>query len=84
MKKAKSNKKAKPTKSKEYHLLAYVLDSEPKLKRFDSKEQLGAFIDQFLIIYPDYASIDSGCWVDYAITNITGEVHFFTTEMKVD
>lgn len=74
--------KIKPAKT--YNLLVYVLDSTNKIKRFDSTEKMGKFIDSFLKKYPDYMSNDSGNWIDYAITDVGGEVHFFTDGLEVE
>ena len=80
MKKNSANKANKET----YHLLVYVLDSEPKIKKFKSKLALGKFVDKFVKDYPDYLGAESGNWVDYAVTDVIGEVTFFTDGLKVE
>ena len=81
----KTKKLTKTTKTeKEYHLLMYVEDCQSKIKKFNSTKKMGEFIDQFLKDNPDYASNLSDNWIDYTVTNITGDVHFFTDSMKVE
>jgi hypothetical protein len=65
-------------KFKEYNLLVYVDDSELKMKKFDSFEEMGKFVEKFQKKYPDHLASDSGYWIDYCITKIHGDVHFFT------
>jgi len=75
-KKSKSNKK--------YHILTYTLNSTPKMKRFDSTKEMGDFIDKFNKKHPDYAAIESGDWIDFAVTGITGDVHFFCDGIELE
>ena len=70
--------------TKSYHLLMYVEDSMPKIKKFSTTKAMGTFIDKFLKKYPGYASIESGHWIDYSVTNVSGEVHFFTDSLEVE
>jgi hypothetical protein len=81
MKKAKTKK---TEKQEPYHLLMYVEDSSPKLKRFKTTDELGRFVDDFNKRYPDYASIDSGYWIDFAVTYVLGDVHFFTDGLEIE
>ena len=74
----------KPKKTKEYHLLMYVFDSSPRIKKFTSTEKMKDFIDSFLKKYPDHMSVDSGTWIDYIVTGVTGDVHFYTDGLEVD
>lgn len=74
----------KTNKSQKYNLLVYVLDSSTKIKKFSTTKAMGSFIDKFLKKYPDYTSVESGNWIDYAITDISGEVHFFTDGLEVE
>lgn len=74
----------KVNKSKNYHLLYYVVDSTPKFKKFTTKESMGKFIDKFNKDHPDYLSMDSGDWIDFAITDVQGEIHFFTDGLEVE
>jgi hypothetical protein len=76
--------KKKSKKNAPYHLLMYVLNSEPKIKRFDTTEEMGKFIDKFNKKYPEAQASNSGNWTDYAITNILGDVHFFTDGIEVE
>lgn len=68
----------------EYCLLVYVLNSMPKIKKFDSKEKVKKFIDKFQKDHPEHMSMDSGDWIDYMVTGVKGEVFFFTDGMKVE
>lgn len=70
--------------SKPYHILMYVLDSTPKLKRFETIQEMGRFIDKFNKKYPESEASNSGNWTDLAITYIKGEVHFFTDGMELE
>ena len=77
-------KSATGLKNQKYNLLFYVEDASTKVKRFATKEQMGDFIDQFNLKYPDYASIYSDNWIDLAVTDVSGEVVFFTDSMRVE
>jgi len=80
----KTNNTKKIEKQELYHLLMYVEDSSPKLKRFDTTKEMGKFMDDFNKLHPDYASIESGYWLDYAITGVNGDVHFFTDGLELE
>ena len=71
-------------KNKPYHLLVYVANCETKVKRFETTEAMGKFIDKFNKKYPESEASESGYWTDYSITDISGEVYFFTDGMKVE
>lgn len=77
-------KKKSKKNNKPYHLLVYVANCVTKIKRFESTDKMGKFIDDFNKEYPDSDAADTGYWVDYAITNVEGDVHFFTDGMKVE
>lgn len=79
MKNKKSSKK-----SNKYHLLVYVKDCETKLKKFDSEQEMGKFMDQFCKDHPNFLDLDSDNWLDYCIVGITGDVHFFTDGLSVE
>jgi hypothetical protein len=64
-------KKAKKTK---YNLLMYVANSSPKIKRFDDIKDLNSFVAKFDLKYPDATAGETGYWIDYAVTGITGEL----------
>ena len=68
---------------KPYNLLVYVLNSTPHMRKFDTMEQMGKFVEKFQKKYPDYMSIDSGNWIDYVISDIRGEISFFTDGISV-
>ncbi len=78
----KSNAK-KIKNSEAYHILMYMEDSSPKIKKFKTTDELGKFVDKFNKKHPDYASPDSGYWIDLAVTGVTGEIHFFTDGIEV-
>lgn len=65
-------------KTKEYNLLVYVDDSILKMKKFYSFEEMGKFVAKFQKKYPDHLASDSGYYIDYCITKIRGDIHFFT------
>jgi len=68
----------KPKKPTKLHLLHYVEDSSPKLKKFHCKDKLATFVSKFLLKYPEDSSINSGSWIDYCVMDVKGEVLFFT------
>ena len=68
----------KTKKIKPYHLLVYSEDGAMKMRRFASEKELGEFVDIFFKLHPDYADEDSDNWIDFAITNVIGDVVSFT------
>jgi hypothetical protein len=78
----KNKKSAKKTDS--FNLLVYVEKCSPKMKKFESEREMGEFIDNFYKTYPDYMSSDSDYWIDFAVTGVTGEVHFFTDGVELE
>lgn len=80
----KKSKVKKIAKAKLYNLLVYVEDNSTKIKKFDTAEELGEFVDNFNKEYPDYADSSSDNWTDFAITDIQGEIYFFTDGIKVE
>lgn len=70
-------------KKDSYNLLFYVVNSTPTMKKFDTMEEMGEFVEKFQKKYPDHMSIDSGHWIDYVISDVRGEIHFFTDGIKV-
>ncbi len=71
-------------KNKEYQLLMYVENSCPRIKKFDTKKQMGQFVESFQKQYPDHMAMESGYWIDYCIFGVTGEVCFFTDGLEVE
>jgi acyl-CoA hydrolase len=69
--------------SKPYNLLMYTVDASPKIRKFKTEKAMGEFIDEFYRQHPDHADQYSDNWIDYAVTEVTGEVHFFTDGLKV-
>lgn len=83
-KKTKNSVKKSGNKSGDvYHILMYVENCTPKIKKFKTTDELGKFVDAFNKQYPDYASVDSGYWVDFCVTGIAGDIHFFTDGIEV-
>ena len=68
---------------KPYNTLFYVENSTPILQKFDTMEEMGKFVAKFQKKYPDHMSIDSGNWIDYVISDVRGDVHFFTDGIVV-
>lgn len=85
MKKKKSIKKAnKKSKNNTYSLLLYVENNSPKLKKFSTNKELGEFIDDFNRKYPDYMLNESDNWIDFCVTDIKGDIHFFCDGIEVE
>jgi hypothetical protein len=74
----------KTEKNNSYNLLMYTEDSSPKIKRFNTLQQAQDFVDKFNKKYPDHMSFDSGSWIDYLVTEVSGNVHFFTDGITVE
>lgn len=81
--KKKTKKSSKKSDTGPYHLLMYVLNSSPKLKRFYAMEEMEIFINKFHKKYPEVEAASSGYWIDFIVTNISGDVHFFTDGISV-
>lgn len=78
-------KKKKPSKRYvEYQVLVYIANGETRVKRFDTEQEMGEFIDGFLKEHPEYQSSHSDYWIDFALTGVTGDIHFFTDGVKVE
>ena len=71
-------------KSKTYQLLMYVADGTPTFKKFETTKEMGKFMDDFNKQHPDYASGDSGWWLDYAVTEVSGDIHLFTNGIEIE
>lgn len=76
-------KSQKAKKGEVYQILVYMEEGETKLKRFRTTDELGKFIDAFNKVHPESQAGETGYWTDFAITGITGDVHFFTDGMEV-
>jgi hypothetical protein len=59
---------------KKFHLVFYVLGCSPKIKKFYCKKKMTKFVENFLKKYPDHKGMDTGCWIDYTITDISGSL----------
>lgn len=66
-----------------YHILVYIEKCEQRIKKFKTEKEMGKFIDNYYKLHPEYADKYSDYWVDFAVTNISGDVHFFTDSLKV-
>lgn len=69
-------------KNKTYQLLVFIEDCSMKMKKFDTKEEMGKFVADFHKKYPGHLAIDSGYWIDYCIFDVSGEIVFFTDGVK--
>ena len=76
--------KKKSSKTEVYHILMYVLDSTPKLKKFSSMELMHKFVNKFQKKYPDQEAVNSGYWIDFVISGVTGDVTFFTDGISLE
>ena len=63
----------KKTKKTKYNLLMYVVNCSQKIKRFDDIKDLNKFVAKFDLKYPDAMAAETGYWIDYAVTGVTGE-----------
>lgn len=61
---------------KKFHLVFYVEDCTPMLKKFFDKNKMNKFIEGFQAQYPNSEATNTGSWVDYAITDIGGKVAY--------
>lgn len=75
--------KKKTEANKPYNLLVYVENCSTKMKKFDSTDKMGKFVEKFQKKYPDHLAIDSGYWIDHCIMGVTGPIHFFTDGIEV-
>lgn len=56
------------------HVVRVVEDCSPRLIKFDSIEQLNAWLFEFDFANHGTNPADSGTWVDYIFTDVQGEV----------
>jgi hypothetical protein len=82
--KKKTVKKLSKAKKETYHLLFYVLNTEPKVKKFKTTAEMGKFIDDFNKEWPQSECSISGSWTDLAVTEVNGEIHFFTDGVELE
>lgn len=68
-------KSKKPAKKAKFHLCVYVESCGTKIKKFSDIKALKKFILQFSAEYPNQQEGDN--WIDYVVTNITGDIHVF-------
>lgn len=54
-----------------YHLVKYVFNSEPRLRKFKTLKAMNAWIASYKKKHKD---VYEGYWVDFSVTNITGDV----------
>lgn len=58
---------------KKFHVVAYVQEYTPKLRKFNTLKAMEEWIDEF----NETASKNPGdSWVDFKITNVTGAIEF--------
>jgi len=77
-------KKPNKIKKETYHLLFYVLNTEPKVKKFKTTLEMGKFIDAFNREWPEDECSISGSWTDLAICEVSGEIFFFTDGIELE
>jgi hypothetical protein len=68
-------KATKKTKSKPYHVVYYVEDATPAMRKFYSLEDMETFFREFNAQY-DKEGRYTGTYLDFCITNISGEIKF--------
>lgn len=78
-------KAKKKTNKKAYHLVFYVENCTPYVRRYGDKEKLKKFVAKFMKKHPSAEAIygTSGYWVDYAVFDIKGDIVYFTDECDV-
>jgi hypothetical protein len=74
----------KSKRGEEYQLLVYIVKCETRIKKFATEKEMGQFIDGFLKEHPEYQEEYSENWIDFALTGVTGDVHFFTDGVAVE
>lgn len=61
--------------TKPYHIVYYVEDCTPGMRKFNSLKDMKAFFKEFESRYPK--DVDpGGTFIDFYVTNISGEVKF--------
>lgn len=68
---------------KPYHLVMYVENSTPFIKKFVSLKKTQEFVDKFEKKYPDEAAMESGYWIDFVITGVTGKLAMYTDGIEI-
>jgi hypothetical protein len=71
-------------KQVKHHLLMYVVNSSPAIKKFTSMDKMEKFVKEFQKKYPDEDAINTGSWIDYVVTGVTGEIYFFVDGIEVN
>lgn len=62
-----------------FHALVYVENCTPKIKKFKTLRALKTFVTKFENKYPDPDKTGDN-WIDYHVTNIEGEVVFYSQD----
>ena len=76
MKKKATKKPEKKTPSiGSYHMVYYVEDSTPAMRKFNTLEDMETFFKEFEARYPKECEWD-GYYLDFCVTNIFGEITF--------
>lgn len=68
---------------KSYHLLVYVLNCEPKIKRFSSLKGANTFVKLFQTKWPDHLASQTGSWIDYLVQDVHGEIKFLSEGIEI-
>lgn len=68
---------------KKFHLLHYVSECTPKLKKFKTIKDLDTFVRDFEKKHPP-GDRTGDYWIDYAVTNVTGLIYFYDESMDLE
>jgi hypothetical protein len=74
--------KSKSSKSSKFYLLDYVEGCTSKVKKFKTLKALNEFVLDFQAQYPNTREGDN--WINYAVTNIAGEVIPYDNSVTVE
>ena len=70
----------KPTKKSEvnepYHIVYYTVDTAPAMRKFKTLDDMRIFFKEFEALYPKKNQYESGSFLDFCITNISGKIKF--------
>jgi hypothetical protein len=58
-----------------YHMVYYVEDGTPAMRKFNTLEDMETFFKEFQSRYPEGCEYE-GYYLDFCVTNIYGEITF--------
>jgi hypothetical protein len=61
----------------------YVVNSEPKIKKFSSAQSANKFIKTFQAKWPDHLASQTGSWIDYLVQDVHGEIKFLSEGIEI-